>query len=409
MMLLISVAWRNLWRHTRRSLITAGAMAVGVALCMAMVAFQDGTFENLFEVMVEQQLGHVQIHHPEYPAGRVLHDTVPDAAALVEQLDGLESTAAVSGRLNGFALVGGEDKSAGAMLVGVVPERLLQTFPLDERTKAGRFIEGPGEIALGEKLAEELDVGLGDGVVVVTQAADGSLGNAVLNVVGTYRSGNTQMDRNGAYLTLGDLQELLVLHDQIHQITALTKDAEAIEPYVTGIEAIVDREDVEIQPWWIASPQTAQLMGSRDVAVFIILGIVFGAAAFGVLNTMMMSVFERTRELGVLRALGIRAGRLVALIVIESLFLAVVASAMGLGLGAVLDYYVVTVGFDMSAAAEDGFSFSGVTIDPVIKGVVKVESIVQILVAVLLVSVLASLYPAIRAANLKPVEAIRSE
>jgi len=407
MMLLISVAWRNLWRHTRRSLITAGAMAVGVALCMALVAFQDGTFSSLFDVMVEQQLGHVQIHHPDYPSGRVMHDTIGDAEETIEAIDAIEGTEAVSPRLNGFALVGGEKKSTGAMLVGVDPARM--NFPLDERIERGDFLTEPGQILLGEKLADDIAVELGDVVVVVTQSADGSLGNAVFDVVGLYRTGNTQMDRSGGYLHLSDLQDLLVLPDQVHQVTALTTDPERIEGYAQRLESAVGGDDVEVQPWWDASPQTAQIMASRDVSVYIILGIVFGAAAFGVLNTMMMSVFERTRELGVLRALGIRAGRLVTLIVVESVFLAGLSTAMGLLLGAGLDYYVVTVGFDMTESVGDGFSFGGVTLDPVIKGVVRPGPIVEIVVAVFVVSVVASLLPAIRAANLRPVEAIRSE
>ncbi len=409
MQLLVSVAWRNLWRHTRRSLITAGAMAVGVAMCMVMVAFTDGMYDDIFEVLVEQQLGHVQIHHPDYPGSRGMHDTIGDADAFVAALDAVDDSAAVSPRLNGFGLVGGETKSAGAMLVGIDPERFLATFPLDERLEAGGFLTGPGQILLGEKLADDLEVAVGDSVVVVTQSADGSLGNAVYDLVGTYRSGNSQMDRSGAYLTLTDVQDLLVLPDQIHQVTALTSDVDGIEGYAERIEAAVGAAEIEVQPWWVASPQTDQLMATRDFSVGVLLAIVFGAAAFGVLNTMLMSVFERTRELGVLRALGIRAGRLVTLIVVESLFLAALASSMGLVLGGLLDWYVVTVGLDFSTMPGEGFDFSGVTLDPVIKGTVNPWRIVEIVVAVIVVSVLASLWPAIRAANLRPVEAIRSE
>ncbi|MEM6931214.1 MAG: FtsX-like permease family protein, partial [Myxococcota bacterium] len=329
--------------------------------------------------------------------------------ALVAELDAVEGSEAVSPTLNGAVLVGGETTSAGAVLVGIEPERVLETFPLDERTKNGRFVRDPGEIVIGEKLAEELEASLGDALVVVTQSADGSLGNALFELVGTYRTGNTQMDQSGGYVLLADLQELLVLPDQIHQVTALSSDIDGIEAYAERIGAVVDTEVTEVQPWWAASPQTAQLMAARDVSTYVLLGIVFGAAAFGVLNTMIMSVFERTRELGVLRALGIRAGRLVALIVIESMFLAGLASSIGLVLGLLLDGYVASVGLDMGTGGGEGFSFSGVTLDPVIKGIVTVRPIVEIVVAVFVVSVVASLWPALRAANLRPVEAIRSE
>ena len=406
MQFLINVAWRNLWRHQRRSLITAGAMAVGVALCMMSVAFQDGMYDELFRVMVEQQLGHVQVHHPKYPGTRVLHETVDES--VVEALENAPGTQTVDPRLNGFVLLGGETKSAGAMLVGIDPKRAREASQIDERIVEGGYLD-QGDILIGYKLREELEVDLGDSVVAVTQSSDGSLGNALFTVVGTFKLGNAQLDRSGAFVALQDLQDLLVLPEQVHQVTLTTKDPSRIEDYANDVRSDVGSDDVEVLTWWEASPQTEQLMGLRDVGAYIVLGIVFGAAAFGVLNTMMMSVFERTRELGVLRALGIRRARLVALVVVESLFLAALASSLGLVLGGLLNTYIVNVGFDMSTSGGEGFDFNGVVLDPVIYGVVYVDKIILIVAAVFVVSVLASLWPAYRAASLRPVEAIRSE
>ena len=252
----------------------------------------------------------------------------------------------------------------------------------------------------------------------MTQAADGSLGNALFNVVGIVKTGNVQIDRMGAYLHLADAQELLVLPDQLHTVTIVTDDERTVEGYVDRLRAALGAGPdapprpggpIEVQAWYDASPQAAQLMGMRDFASFILLGIVFGAAAFGVLNTMMMSVFERTRELGVLKALGLRPASVVSLILWESVSLAALSLALGLALGGLLDAYLVVYGFDMSASAEEGFSFSGVMIDPVIHGEVRPLGIVLVVVAVVTVSVVASLWPAIRASRLDPVVAMRAE
>ncbi|MBX2796364.1 MAG: ABC transporter permease [Myxococcales bacterium] len=411
MRFLTLVAWRNLWRHKRRSLITAGAMAVAVGVSMGMICFQEGMFDTLFDVMVEQQLGHVQVHHPDYPGQRTLHDTLDDADALVNRIEEQPGTASVSPRINGFALVGGEKKSAGAMLVGVDAARMAKTTRVLEQIEEGSFlsVEGAGEIVVGHKLLEELEIGVGESVVAVTQSADGSMGNALYEIVGTYKTGNAQLDRSGAFLHLGDVQDLLVLPDQVHQLTVLSSESDDIEGYAAGLSQTVSSDVVQVQTWQEASPQTAQLMAMRDFAAFFILGIVLLTAAFGIVNTMLMSVFERTRELGVLRALGIRRGRMMSLIVVESIFLAAVASALGLALGGAFSYYLVTYGYDMSASLEDGFSFSGVTLDPVIYGALSPRHVVNVVIAVFGVSILASLWPAWRAANLRPVEAIRSE
>ena len=415
---LISVAWRNLWRHRRRSLITAGAMAIGIAMCMASLCFQDGMFNQIFDVMVEQRLGHIQLHHPNYPGTRVMHDTIPDASQVLDTLDGQPTTQTASPRLNGFGLIGGEQKSAGALLVGVFPDRTATAGRLDDRILEGRYLanEAAGEVVLGHKLFADLELKdkaapfTGDyEVVVVTQAADGSLGNAIYTVVGTYKTGDDQMDRAGGYLHLTDLQDLLVLPDQIHQVTLLTHNPNTIASSTAALRQVIQSDALEVQAWWEADPQTANLMNLRDTSMFIVLGIVLGAAAFGVLNTMMMSVFERTRELGVLRALGIRAGRMIGLVVLESTFLAGVSCVLGLILGGALDYYLVTVGYDMSAASPDGFSFNGVMLDPVVYGAVYPSSIAVVVSAVFIISILASLWPAWRAASLRPVEAIRTE
>lgn len=411
MLLLTRVAWRNLWRHRRRTLITAGAMAVGAALCMATLTFQGGMFASLFDVMVVQQLGHVQVHDPDYPSTRRLNDTLPDASALVGRIEAQPGTVAVSSRMNGFALLGTESKSAGVVLVGVDPARERAIGPIGDRIVTGVFLpDAPnGSTTLGKDLAEELKVTVGDTVVAVTQAADGSLGNTLLTIVGIHRTGNAQLDRMGAYVHLAELQELLVLPDQVHAITVVTAEERRIGDYVDRLRAEIGSDTIQVQPWWEASPQAAQLMGMRDFGAFVLMGIVFGAAAFGVLNTMMMSVFERTRELGVLKALGLRPIRMVQLIVIESVLLAAVSLTIGLTLGGLLDLYLVVYGFDLSGTSEGGFSFAGVMLDPVVKGKVEPLQLVYIVGSVFVVTVLASLWPAIRAARLQPVVAMRAE
>ena len=303
-----AVAWRNLWRHRRRSLITAFAMAIGVALCMSMIAWTDGMFEEVFRVMVEEQLGHVQVHHPDYPRTGLVFDTLHDRDALLASIDALDGTAAASPRLDGFALIGGLLHGAGGRLVGVDPTRHRQVTAVPERVFEGRYLaDAPArEIVLGRGLAREIGVGLGDEVVAVTQAADGSTGNELFTVVGLFRTGDAAMDRSGAFVHLADAEELLALPDQAHGITVLTRDPGAVGDYAAALAAAAAGDGVAVQPWWEASPQTAQMMGMRDFTAWFLLGIVFAVAAFGIVNTMMMSVYERTAEMGVLRALGCR-------------------------------------------------------------------------------------------------------
>lgn len=406
--LLFQLAWRNLWRQGRRSLITAVAMAVAVAMCMAMIAFNDGMFGKLFEVMVEQQLGHVQVHHPDYPGKMLPYDTVPEAAATLAAIEGLEHVTAASVKLNGAGLVGGAEEAMGAQLVGIDPVREARVTHADEKVVEGRYLadEPAHEILLGVKLAKDIDVGVGDSVVVVTQAADGSLGNDLYDVVGLTSTGSAAMDRSGTLLHLADLQELLVLPGQVHGITVIGDDPGAIVELRDTVRTVVP-EGAQVQTWQEASPSSAQLMQTQNAGSAIFLGIIFFVASFGVLNTMLMSVFERTRELGVLKAIGLRPGRIVVLVVFESLLLSALAGVIGLAFGGFLDALLVVYGMPMSADGETGIAFQGVELDPVIHGEVHAGSIAMVLGSLLVVSVFASLYPAWRASRLVPVEAMR--
>ncbi len=407
---LLSIAWRNLWRHRRRSLITATAMAVGVALCMAMLALTDGLYAKLFDVMVDQQLSHVQVHQATYPQSRSMYATIPAAAATIEQIEALPATRAATGRLLGFGLVGSGDRSVGIQLVGVDPERERRASPVADRMVQGAWLGSApdGGIALGAGVADELGVAVGGEVVVVTQAADGSLGNALYTVRGVYRSGSVALDDRGAYVHLRDLQDLLVLPDQVHEIALLARDSDALPAFQADVRALLPA-DRQVRTWWEVAPQVQQLFGMQAVSSAIMLGIVFSVAGFGIVNTMLMSVFERTRELGVLKAIGLRPARIVAMVVAESLMLAGVAVAIGLVLGGLLDVYLVLHGIDFSASMAEGFTFSGVTIDPVMRGRVDPWWIVATVTSVFGVAAFAALWPAIRAARLEPVAAIRSE
>jgi ABC-type lipoprotein release transport system permease subunit len=405
----LKVAWRNLARHRRRTMITASAMAVAIAMCMFVIALNDGTYAQLFEVMVEQQLGHVQVHNPAYPGKRVINDTISDADALMERIDALPTTRAAAGRLNGMALVGGSERSAGALLRGVDPAREKAVTGMDEKVVDGSWLpdEANGSVLLGTGLAKDLEVGVGDEVIAVTQAADGSLGNALYTVAGTLRTGSTELDQAGAVFHVDDLQELLVLPDQLHEVILLG-DVDA-ELYVEQVRGVLPPEGAEAKTWWEASPTTAEMMQMRDASAVITLGIVFAVAGFGMLNTMLMSVYERTRELGVLKAIGLRPSRLLLLVITESFLLGLVAAVLGGVLGGILDAWLVIEGIDLTPWIPDGISFAGVNLEPVIRGKVRAEGIIMTLTAVVLVSVGGSILPAVRAAMLRPIEAMRQQ
>jgi ABC-type lipoprotein release transport system permease subunit len=403
------LAWRNLWRQKRRSLITASAMAVGVALSMSLICINDGTYQKFFEVMVEGNLGHIQVHHPDYPGKRSPHDTIENGSEVLASIRGTEGVKHVSVRAHGAGLLGSDVRSEGAQLVGIDPEAEAAVTKLNQQVKQGEYLDpaAPGEILIGQGLFDTLEIELGGTLVAMTQASDGSIGNALYTVRGTFETGSVGMDRGGAYMLLTDLQELLVLKDSVHELTIVLDNGDAMDDYVADLSQ--QHPTLLVRSWEEVSPQTATMLASQDAIAFITLFLVFFIAAFGVVNTMLVSVFERTRELGVMRAMGVSPRQLVGVVVLESLWLGTISGVAGVLLGLGLDLYLVQVGLDFSASIPDGFDFNGVRLEPVLRGVIRPTPILLTVFFLVAVSVLAALWPALRAALIRPIDAIRQD
>lgn len=403
---MIALAWRNIWRQTRRSLITVAAMSLGAAMCMPMMAMFEGMFSMMFDVAVTQQTGHVRIEHPDYPETQSMFDTLQGAEAMLLELESLPESRAVTWRAYGAGLLGTEEKSLGAQLIGVDPTREISVSPTESMLEQGTWLSAPNQILLGHRLADELGAVLGDEVVIMTQAADGSIGAGAYTVTGTMRSGNLMRDKQGAWMSLSDLQELLYLEDQVHEVVLLASGG---KDGVGGLQQKVMAaagEERLVRSWQQAQPQMAEMLKMGETQSVVMLGIIFFLAGFGVLNTMLMSVFERTRELGVMMALGTRPLRLIQLIVTESLLLAVVGAVVGGLLGGGLDYLLCTTGVNLGYGDLD---LNGVVFPERIKGIFRPSQVVLVLSMMMSVTVLASLWPAWRASRLNPVNAMKAD
>lgn len=410
MFLLARIGWRNIWRQPRRTMITVGAMAIGVMFCLTMIALTDGIYSDLFDRIVTRSLGHAQVHHPEYPKKRAMWETVTDADELLAELEALPDVQHATARLFGYALLGFEDRSTGSQLIGVVPGSETAMTSLADRVVEGSYLsDTPSrELVMGEGLARKLRLSIGDEVVAVTQAADGSTGNDLYTVVGIFKTGSVILDRSASYTHMEDLRELLVLPGQAHEIALQAASREVIDPMIAAAGPISEAHGGQVRSWALVSPQLAQMMEMADASGIIMMVFIFSLAALGILNTMLMSVFERTKELGVIRALGLRPRQMVTLVMFESFALATVACLVGVPLGLAGDAYLVFHGLDMSGLME-GYSILGVNYEPLWMGEFNADKVVQVVIGLFVISFMAAIWPAIRVARLKPVDAMRQE
>ena len=413
-MIVLTLGWRNLWRNPRRSVLTIGTIAVAFAALILLVGLVEGMARQMVASGTRLTLGHLQLHDARYLPDRGLHDTIgghdgTDLVALLALVDAGSGVVASAPRVFGFGLLSTGSRSAGAQLMGLDPARESRVTGLQDALVEGRGLGGaPARaVLLGQELAAELGARVGDEVAVVTQAADGTMGNELLTVRGIVRTGLLGLDRALALLAIGDLQALLALEpSRVHEVAARLSDPDAavmIAAALAGARGLPS--DVRVEPWQRLAPELTEylalLRGSNWMTILII-GLF---AAFGVLNTMLMAVFERTHELGVLASLGLRPRQLLGMVVTESAGLAVVGLGAGFGLGALGMAYLSHHGIDLSRFTE-GVTVAGVLFDPVLRGAWNWRGTARVALALALITVLAGLVPAVRAARLRPVEAL---
>ncbi len=408
--MLFQLAWRNVLRNPRRSLLTASAMAAAVLVCSTMMVFMNGMYGQMRDVLIGQQLGHVQLHHPAWSVSRDAHDVMPDADALLASLEAVPGVERATVRVFGSALLGTDVGTEGVWLTGVYPTREDAIREVARKVVEGVWLdEAPvRNIVLGADLARKLKAKVGTELVAVTQANDGSLGNELFRVSGIAKTGQPMIDRAGAFVHIQDLRDLLVLGDAAHEALVVggSDEGAAVVALRNEVQAVLNGREASVRTWAEVDPGLSTLLGMQQVTSGVLLFFFFGVSAVGVVNTLLMSVFERTRELGVMRALGLRPREVVGMVMLEALSLGALAVAVGLVLTGLADLYLVTYGLNLAVNGE-GWAMGDMTFDPVVKGRLSWDSILQPVAGVFICSAVAAIWPALRAAALLPVEAMR--
>ncbi len=264
----------------------------------------------------------------------------------------------------------------------------------------------PLQVILGTSLARVLGVKLGDQLYASAATVDGGTGSALLRVQGIYRTGTQQYDRYRAYLHIQDVRRLAHMEGGVHEMAMVLDSADLGPAVAADITRRLGREDLVVRSWNVVRPDVAMMMQLNDVSTAIMGFIIFFVATLGVVNTMLMAVFERTRELGVLKAIGMSAPRIMALVIMETILMVLVASVVGAALGLALDGYMVRYGVDLTSLT-GGFSLGGIGINPVIHGVITPKGVVLPVVTLAITCLLASIYPALRAARMQPAIGMR--
>jgi len=396
-----------LLRNRGRTAITVTAVTLNTAVLIASLGLMEGMLDQTVDNATQMVVGEVQAHAPGYLTDRSIYKALPDARRLARIAT--EHGIAAAPRSFGLGLVSHGAKSAGATFWGVDPDTERRGFRLPDQVATGRFLEAArsGQVVLGRKLARALDVHVGDEVVAVVQAADGSMGNDLFHVAGVLKTVGDEVDRGALLMTAEDYDRLFVAAGRVHEVAFNSgRDGIGADAIRAVLAATPAGRAVELKTWRELTPAISDMLNLTNATIWIF-GLVFVlAAGLGVLNTMLMATHDRIREYGLLKALGATPLGIVNGVLAEALLLAACATIAGAVLGVAGAMWLHRVGIDVSRLGGDGVTFAGVAFNPVMRATLRARAVLDTALVMVAACVLASIYPAVRAARLEPVAAM---
>ncbi len=403
------MAWRNLWRNPRRTTLALAAIGLSVTLVLAYTSIMRAYGQWIVETLTGPMLGHVQVHAPLWRKDRLMERTLRDVDATLARLRRDPEIASATARVYAPALAAREEEGFAVVVMGIDsraesgPARLL-TEPVEPLR--------PREALIGRQLAELMNVRVGDEVAVVGQGVDGSLANDLFTVTGVVTTAVDLVNRQGILVELSEAQALFAMPDEAHEIIIHARRPDAAAALSRRLAGASGFAGAEVLDWQALAPEMVTLVRIADLAGLLVLLLVFVAAAAGVANTMVMATFERTREFGMLLALGTHPSRLVQLVVAESIALGAVGALAGSLAGIVLVVITHRTGIDYSWLAGGGpseLSFAGLRFSLRFYPALDAADVARAVAAVCVTSLVAATWPALRASRLHPVEALRGK
>ena len=347
---MIALAWRNLWRNKTRTLLTAFGIAFAVFLVSFAMSMQGGSYDDMIKAATRFYTGHAQINQRDSVTDSKLEQTVPNASALREQLQNRFALVALP-RVQAFGVVSKDERSIGGMLVGVDFMAEAAQLDLFKKISAGGLPRGPDQALVGAAMARNLGADLGDDIVILGSGKRGGVAAMALSIGGILDTGQSELDRSLLFAPIESVQEAFDLDDEVHNLVLVLEDYAQGAVLAQSVDELL-QQDQSYRTWQQLLPEVEQGIELDRVTAEIFYYILLILVSFAVLNTFVMVIFERTREFGMLMALGLRPWQIIGQVQIEAFFLGLSGALIGLVLSAVLVAYLSEVGIPLSAYGE---------------------------------------------------------
>ncbi|HZV12137.1 MAG TPA: FtsX-like permease family protein [Candidatus Kapabacteria bacterium] len=405
--MLIAIAWRNVWRNTTRSGVVIAAIAVGLWAGIFSDAFMQGMAGQFIYSSIHTETGHIQLCHPGFLLNHDVQDTISRSDSILAAIRRMPSVTGAAQSIQMFSLASKASFSTGIMLNGIVPEEEKNVSDLYTDVVKGSYFgeDRPNQIVIGQKLAEQLHANVHSKIVLTLQTVSGDIIYGAFRVCGIYHTYNTDYEGNMAFVNIGDVRRLAGFTPNTASIIKVLLNQSDIAQDVS--DTLQHQfPALKVQPWMTISPLLTVMSGwIKQIALAFVL-IILLALAFGIINTMLMAVIDRTRELGMLMAVGMKPGQVFRMVVMETVFLALTGAVVGTALSVATVLYFGHAGIDLSIIAEELNSYGYSTM---VYPSLGLDFYLQLAVLVFAIAVLSSILPARRATRLNPVEALQGD
>lgn len=404
-MILLKIAFRNIFRHKRRSFLTGMMMAGGCALFGLFFGMVDGTYGNLIEMITKNHTGHIQLHMNDYLDKPSIYKTIKAPEAIGARVESVSHVQSWAPRIYTPALAFAGKKTTGIKVVGIDPARESHTTRIKSRVSKGEFISSSeqNEIIITHGLTRVLKVDLGGEIALISQGIDGSIANNLFTVTGIIGNEGSSFGESICYIHIDAAREFMSMESGAHEIAIILDDHSRTKMVTKLLKDELNNPEISVEPWQVVEAafyraMQADLKGNRySIGVFTII------IAVGVLNTVLMVLLESTREFGVLKALGTRPFHIFKLILYETAFLAIISIIVGTIAGVVANWWFLVHGITYPTPIEyGGYVFTKLT------SKITARSMTTPALIIFSTAVMVSIWPAVRAARIIPVKAMRS-
>jgi ABC-type lipoprotein release transport system permease subunit len=406
-MLYFNLAWRNIWRNKRRTIITLLSIVVAVFLASVMRSMQEGQYSDMIENTVGTFTGYIQVHGQGYWDDKTLDNTLVAVDSVYAKIQQEESVEAVVPRLESFALAAGQNQSRPAMVMGIDIEAERHLSNPEMRIQSGTYFEKNNErsVIIGTELMQRLDVQLGDSLVLLGQGFRGMSATGLYEVKGTIAFPNPELNRNLVMMPIETAQYFLAAEDRLTALSLILDDTEQVDGTVRNLESKFS-DDFEVMSWETMMPELTQTIDADRGSGLIMIFILYIVVGFGILGTVLMMITERTYEFGVMISVGTPRLAITFMLAIEILLMALVGTAVGIVFSVPITWYFNMYPIQFSGEIAEVYQTYG--LEAVLQFSMEPVVFYSQAITVFIITLIFSVLPLIKASRLNPVEAMRS-